>query len=487
MLNIVKGAQSFKDIRTVDDVVHPTFKSACNALGLLDGDDEWHTALTEAATWSTARQLRELFVTILLFCEVSDPNTIWSAHWEKLSDDILPRQRRRMGVEDLTLSEEQIKNYALLDIEQILNRSGRSLKEYAEFPLPDHTLLQYSTNRLILEEQDYDELALQLQVENLRSKLNTEQRVVYETVLDAVHQKRGGVYFVYHSGGTGKTYLWKTLISRLRGEGHIVLAVASSGISALLLISGRTAHSRFAIPLNLTDSQSDGNILATAKEGEDERTWISIPEDILIENKGDPVKSIVEEVYPQLLDIYKDPIYLQGRAILAPKNETTDDVNHYMLDLLPGDAVVSKSVDRIYPLTRSAENMENLYPPEFLNSLKFQGLPNHEIHLKVGCPIILLRNINQTAGMCNGTRLTVTNIQTRIIEAKIITGTKIVSIPRIKMTPTETKWPFTMKRRQFPVKVQSLHLGLPKLLYDMKEKGRYEILVNKPGFISYNY
>ncbi|KAK9742463.1 hypothetical protein RND81_03G174800 [Saponaria officinalis] len=199
----------------------------------------------------------------------------------------------------------------------------------------------------------------------------------------------------------------------------------------------------------------DGKIPATEKTGEDEKTWISIPDDMLIENTGDPVASIVEEVYPNLLENYTDTTYLQGRAILTPKNKTADEVNTYMLGLIPGQQIVSKSVDRICQMTRNVTNMENIYPTEFLNSLKFQGLPNHEMILKVGCPVILLRNINQAAGLCNGTRLTITKIQSRIIEAKVLTGGNmgtIVSIPRIEMTSTDTTWPFTIKRRQFPIK-----------------------------------
>ncbi|KAK9742462.1 hypothetical protein RND81_03G174700 [Saponaria officinalis] len=152
LLNIVKGDTSYADIRTVDGVIHPSYKAACNALGLLDGDDEWNVALNESATWCTAHQLRALFTTILLFCEVTDPKTLWAAHWEKLSDDILPRQRRRMGICDLTLSEDHIKNYTLYELEMILNRNNRSLKQFPDFPLPDSLLLQVSENRLILEQ-----------------------------------------------------------------------------------------------------------------------------------------------------------------------------------------------------------------------------------------------------------------------------------------------------------------------------------------------
>ncbi|KAK9672770.1 hypothetical protein RND81_12G123500 [Saponaria officinalis] len=201
----------------------------------------------------------------------------------------------------------------------------------------------------------------------------------------------------------------------------------------------------------------DGKVTATAKTGEDEKTWISIPEDMIIENTGDSVTSIVEEVHPNLLENYTDTAYLQGRAILTPKNDTADEVNNYMLTLIPREQIVSKSVDRICQMTENATDMENIYPTEFLNSLKFQGLPNHEMLLKVGCPVILLRNINQAASLCNGTRLTITKIRSRIIEAKVLTGGNtgtIVSIPRIEMTPTDTTWPFTIKRRRYPIKVR---------------------------------
>nr|GEU45844.1 DNA helicase [Tanacetum cinerariifolium] len=65
--------------------------------------------------------------------------------------------------------------------------------------------------------------------------------------------KQQELLFFYGHGGTGKTFLWKTIVSSLRSEGKIVLAVAFSGISSLLLPAGRTAHSRFKLPLELTD------------------------------------------------------------------------------------------------------------------------------------------------------------------------------------------------------------------------------------------
>jgi ATP-dependent DNA helicase PIF1 len=101
-------------------------------------------------------------------------------------------------------------------------------------------------------------------------------------------------------------------------------------------------------------------------------------------------------------------------------------------------------------------SMDSLYPVEFLNTLRFSGITNHELQLKVGVPILLLRNLNQSIGLCNGTRLIVKRLGQRVIEAEIIIGNNVgkrVFIPRIIMSPSETDWPFVLHRRQFPVRV----------------------------------
>jgi hypothetical protein len=71
---------------------------------------------------------------------------------------------------------------------------------------------------------------------------------VYDTIIGRVHSRSPSFFFVCDHGGTGKTFLWTTLIASLRSEKKIVLAVASSGVASLLLPKGRTAHSRFKIP-----------------------------------------------------------------------------------------------------------------------------------------------------------------------------------------------------------------------------------------------
>jgi ATP-dependent DNA helicase PIF1 len=100
--------------------------------------------------------------------------------------------------------------------------------------------------------------------------------------------------------------------------------------------------------------------------------------------------------------------------------------------------------------------MDSLYPVEFLNTLQFGGIVNHKLELKMGVLILLLRNLNQSIGLCNGTRLIVKRLGQRVIEAEIITGNNVgkrVFIPCIIMSPSRTDWPFVLRRCQFPIRV----------------------------------
>lgn len=109
-------------------------------------------------------------------------------------------------------------------------------------PQPPNTYLDFSNNNLIIEETSYDIGEMEKEHADLISNCNEEQLAVYHSVMESVDNKKGGVFFVYGSGGCGKTYLWRTLISKLRSQSKIVLPVASSGIAATLMPGGRTAH-----------------------------------------------------------------------------------------------------------------------------------------------------------------------------------------------------------------------------------------------------
>ncbi|XP_062005049.1 uncharacterized protein LOC133722214 [Rosa rugosa] len=151
-----------------------------------------------------------------------------------------------------------------------------------------------------------------------------------------------------------------------------------------------------------------------------------------------------------------------GQKIILPSSHTgspRDMINNYQ-DAMAicrqyGDKTTYLSADSILLNSGNNENINLLYPIEFLNKLEFNGLPSHELILKIGMPIMLLRNLNQMSGLCNGTRLIITNLFDRLIEAKILTGNNVGQkflIPRIILTASENKWPFIFKRRQFPIR-----------------------------------
>ncbi|GFU93598.1 ATP-dependent DNA helicase [Trichonephila clavipes] len=101
------------------------------------------------------------------------------------------------------------------------------------------------------------------------------------------------------------------------------------------------------------------------------------------------------------------------------------------------------------------------YPVEFLNSLDLSVMPSHNLELKVGVPVLLLRNLDAPR-LCNGTRLQITELGRHIVKATILTGEAKgdnVLIPRILIIPNNL--PFNFKRLQFPLKVKrfSLHVN----------------------------
>lgn len=147
-------------------------------------------------------------------------------------------------------SMEHVRLYALIEIESLLKNYGHSLSHF-HLPQPNIAAMSMLCNRLLMEEQSYDVDMLAVQASEQLSKLNLNQRHIYDAILHSVHNNIGHTFFVHGFGGTGKTFLWNTLLNTVRSTGKIALAVASSGIASLLLPGGRTPHSRFRMPLHI--------------------------------------------------------------------------------------------------------------------------------------------------------------------------------------------------------------------------------------------
>jgi len=103
---------------------------------------------------------------------------------------------------------------------------------------------------MVAEQLNYDRNVQRTFWESHHQLLNDEQRNAHERILHSVENGIGGMFMIHRHGGTGKTFLYKVICSRLRSEGTIVLCTASSGIAALLLPGGHTAHSMFKIPID---------------------------------------------------------------------------------------------------------------------------------------------------------------------------------------------------------------------------------------------
>ncbi|KAL7596431.1 hypothetical protein Lser_V15G30083 [Lactuca serriola] len=193
----------------------------------------------------------------------------------------------------------------------------------------------------------------------------------------------------------------------------------------------------------------DGN----ANGSNDGDAVIHILED-LITQSSDPIGSLIEFVYPSFLDNLNDPKYFEERSILAPKNQVVQEINDRLLSLFLGEEKEYLSLDSICQ-TEFIHNQfdESLYSPDALNGLKISGLPNHKLILKVGVPIMLLRNIDQKNGLCNDTRLQVVSLGNRVIETMVLTGSNIghrVFISRLSLTPSDNKIHTSSKGDNFP-------------------------------------
>ncbi|KAF7820632.1 uncharacterized protein G2W53_026087 [Senna tora] len=461
LLTFTKGPTCYEDIRIINGVVYPTLKDACYVMGLLDEDKEY----IEGSKWSSGIYLRKLFATLLIRNTIFRPAHVWENTWMYLSYDILLKERHRTCTAnpDLHLDDDRVQKIALAKIENLLKINGRSLSDFLLMPMPNEALMRNIGNLLISEELNYDRNALKSEHAHLLSSLTT--------------------------------YIWNTLTSAVRSKGEIVLAVASSGISSQLIPRGRTAHSRFAIPLNIDGNSTchivkgmvvlggdfrqilpvipravrEDIVLASLnssylwpsckvlsltknmrlyqgysveenstisrfaewilKVGEgnigniinDEEHEITIDDDIPINDAEEPIQAIVESTYLKLVDNFKNHVYFRERAILSPTLDDVAQVNEFMLGLLPGEERTYLSSDTICNQDPQDELAE-VYTTEFFNTICGFGLPYHQLKLKVGAPIMLLRNIDRSMGLCNGMRLILIRMCEHVIEASIMSG-----------------------------------------------------------------
>ncbi|XP_057758184.1 uncharacterized protein LOC130977398 [Arachis stenosperma] len=173
LLNFVRSLTSSEDIRTIDSILYPTFRDACYVQGILDDDKEYIDAVEEA---------------------------------------------------NLHMTETEIRDLTLIEIENLLKGYNKSLRDIPSMPFPNidicyQQLMSNGVNRLIYDEFRYDRRQLVVEHANLLQKLTDEQKRVYKQILAAANSGDGGVFVLYGYGSTGKTFIWKTLAAAIRSKG----------------------------------------------------------------------------------------------------------------------------------------------------------------------------------------------------------------------------------------------------------------------------
>ncbi|KAG8386163.1 hypothetical protein BUALT_Bualt03G0120500 [Buddleja alternifolia] len=190
-------------------------------------------------------------------------------------------------------------------------------------------------------------------------------------------------------------------------------------------------------------------------EPTDEEGNINIPGDMVIkcdENDEDGSEQrLIDTIFPNLEYNAQSSTYMTNRAILASKNDYVDKLNERIIQSFPGVVRTFTSFDEV------VDDTQNYYQSEFLNSLTPNGMPPHRLVLKKNCPIMLLRNLDPSDGLCNGIRMVCRDFNDNVIHAKITVGHhsgKHVFIPRIPLSPAENEgYPFQFRRKQFPVRL----------------------------------
>jgi hypothetical protein len=187
LLTVVEGPTSYKEISTVNGIFYQSCRDACFARGFLGDDKEYIYAIQESKDWGSSVFLRKLFVCLLLANTMDRPRHVWdkTKHW--LADGILYNQRKLaqnrghlllntliytllfsnhtcyllliyhvIFIAALELTEEEIDNLTLLEIEKYLQANRKSLENFPTMPFPKGYITETLGNRLIYDEKNYN-------------------------------------------------------------------------------------------------------------------------------------------------------------------------------------------------------------------------------------------------------------------------------------------------------------------------------------------
>ncbi|CAN0115114.1 unnamed protein product, partial [Ectocarpus fasciculatus] len=222
-------ASNWTDLRLYNGELHGSHQAAARARGLVADTEEYDLTFREAIDFSTPRELRCLFVTLII--AGAPANTLWETHQDALVADYRCQMSNASALDA-----------SLRQLDLMLSKHGKTT-ESVGLPRVQHADNEY--NRLLAAFDPHD---MRRDSDNLVPNLNAEQREVFNAVTTSVTTKSGGVFMIDAPAGSGKTFTMTAISAELRAQRKLVLCCASTGIAALLLPGGLTAHSTFKIP-----------------------------------------------------------------------------------------------------------------------------------------------------------------------------------------------------------------------------------------------
>ena len=199
------------------------------------------------------------------------------------------------------------------------------------------------------------------------------------------------------------------------------------------------------VMLNFSKLQLDiGDGIYPANENDE----IELPNDFYCDT------DLIEEIYGYALRTNNYNL-MDNSNILSPFNQDTIEIGDKVNNLLPDNITTYYSMDSVI----EGSNHDNIpVNIEFLNEQILNELPLHELKVKKNTIVILMRNLHTNEGLCNGTRIKITELYPHVLKGKILTGERSrigqeVFIPRITLHSSDDfKLPFKFARHQFPVR-----------------------------------
>ena len=123
------------------------------------------------------------------------------------------------------------------------------------------------------------------------------------------------------------------------------------------------------------------------------------------------------------MGVRTDDRTFRDRTILTVRNDTVTKINDYILNRVPGTVTDFYSVDTVEANTTNYDSSQEPPPAELLQIFNPPSLPPSKLRLKVSASVILLQNLYPKDGLRNGTRMVITHLGRRYIEARILSGT----------------------------------------------------------------